>query len=147
MIGRALAALLMTLGLGALLSAAAVEGLPHDPVLGPTDLCLPALLLAIITEGAVLLLLARIRKRPARRLLLAGGLVNVITVTALALVTGLGSASIATLVIAEIVIWLFEAAFLVLYPGTEVSWQEGLVFSLFMNLTSLLAGWAIVLSA
>ncbi len=147
MIGKALAALLVTLGLGTLLSTAAVRGLPQDPVLGPVDLCLPALLLAIVTEGAVLVLLARIRKKPARRLLVACGLVNVITVTALALVAGLGSATIVTLLVAEIVIWLFEAAFLVLYPGTEVSWQEGLVFSLFMNVTSLLAGWAIVLSA
>ncbi len=147
MIGRALAAMLVTLGFGTLLSAVAAAGVPRDPVLGPADLCLPALLLAILTEGVVLLLLARIRKKPARRLLVACGLVNAITVTALALVTGLGSATIAMLVGAEIIIWLFEAAFLTLYPGTEISWVEGLIFSLIMNATSLLAGWAIVLSA
>ncbi len=144
---RSLAGMLLTLGVGALLSAAAALGRPLDPVLGPMDLCLPALLLAIITESAVLFLLARVRKKPARRLLVACGLVNVVTVTALALVIGLASTTITTLVVAEVVIWLFEAAFLALYPGTEVNWTEGLVFSLVMNMTSLLAGWAIVLSA
>ncbi len=144
--GRPLAAMFVTLGLGAMLSAAALGGPPRDPVLGAADLWLPALLLAIITEGAVLLVLARIRKRPARKLLVVCGLGNVITVTVLALLIGLGSATIMTLVVAEIVIWLFEAAFLMLYPGTEVNWKEGLIFSLFMNVTSLLAGWAIILS-
>ncbi len=119
---------------------------PRDPVLGSIDLCLPALLLAGATEGAALVVLGRLRGRPVRRLLVACGLVNVITVTALAILSGSQAATIPVLIAAEILIWVFEGAFLLLFPGTGVGWKEGLAFSLVMNLTSLLAGWAVVLS-
>src|SRR5512138_415422 len=141
-------ALALLLSLIAASSAAAeARDLPHNPVIGPTDLCLPAILIAVVTEGAALYVLARVRGKPTRPLLLACALVNVVTVTALAIATSSALlSSLTTLITAEIVICLLEAAFLLLFPGTSLTWKEGLVFSTVMNATSLLAGLAITLA-
>ena len=147
---RALVVIILSAGLSLAPASAAsawADRFPDNPVLGPTDVCLPAILIAVLTEGAAVFVCARVRGKPVRRLLLACALVNAATVTALALATASPQGtSLPALITAEILIWLFEAAFLLLFPGTEVSWKEGLAFSLAMNLTSLLAGWAIVVS-
>ena len=88
---------------------------------------------------------ARMRNKPARQLLVACALANTISVTALAL--ALMShllQSVLGLVGAEIVIWLFEAAFLRRFRGTQVGWLEAIFVSLGMNLASLGAGFAVV---
>ncbi len=133
------------------LGLAAARLSPLNPVLGPVDLCLPALFLAAVVEGIIVLVGARMREKPAGKLLLACTLVNCLTVTALALATTfagtvIGSTVgwIAFLVIAELLIGLFEASFLRRFPGTQLSWKEALSFSGAMNLASLLAGFGVV---
>lgn len=136
-------------GLLSLLPASAAsawaDGLPRNPVLGPTDVCLPAILLAILVEGAVLLVLGRLAKKPVRSLLVACAPANAITVTALALAVQTGLvASIPAVVVAELLVWLVEAVFLVRWPGTQLAWKDGLLFSLAANVASLLAGAALL---
>ncbi len=120
---------------------------PLNPVLGPEVLCLPALFLAAFVEGIIVVIGARLRKKPAGRLLLASTLANCITVPALSIVSlfagvEIGSTAgwIVFLVIAELLIWAFEAFVLRRFPGTQLSWKEALSFSGVMNLASLLAG-------
>ena len=134
------------------ISAESVGAGPLNPVLGPQDLCLPWLLLAILTEGTVILICAGIRRKPTARLLLACTLANCISVMALALLITLSSHLVgssqgyaAVLITAEIVIWLFEAYFVWRYPGTQVNWKEALSFSLATNLASLAAGYAVAI--
>ena len=134
-----------------LVSAASIAATAPDPLMGPECYCLPTLLLAILTEGAVMLVCARIWRKPAGRLLRAYVLANCITVTALTLLTGLVFTLlrsqpdvIAALIAVEIAIWLFEAFVLRRFPGTQVSWREALAFSLVANLASLAAGFGLV---
>ncbi len=118
---------------------------PLNPVLGPEALCLPALALAILTEGIVVLVGARILKKPAGRLLKACVFVNLITVTALSLATGTGLiGSVMALVVAEIAIWLFEGFFLWRYARTLLNWKEAFSLSFAMNLASFAAGYGVV---
>ncbi len=149
---------LLPLFLVNLFSAASLDAVPRnpiappDPVMGPEFLCLPVLVFTVLTEGIIVLIGARLRRKPGRRLLLASALANCITVTALtvylaliASIAGSAAEAIALLVAAELAIWLFEAFFLRRYPGTQVSWKEALSFSAAMNLGSLAAGYGALL--
>ncbi len=120
---------------------------PRESVFGPDSLCQAIWIFTVLTEGIVVLVLARLRKKPAPRVILACALGNCVTVAALtAYVIFTASfiqsliAMMALLVAAEPAVWLSEAFFLRHYPGTRVSWKEALSFSAAMNLGSLAAG-------
>ena len=115
-----------------------------DPVISIWD---PILLLAgtAIVEGVVLLLLARLRKKPTGWLVLASIIGNIITVIPLTAGLGLGwFQGVSACLSAEIGVWLVEAAVLRFFPRTQASWKEALLYSGVMNLCSLGAGAAAV---
>lgn len=148
MLGKAAVAAAIALQLSLLASSAAAGwagGRPGDPVFTSIDLCLPAIVVAVLAEGAVLFICARTWKKPVRRLLLACAIINPVTVTALSLLTGLGIVTtLAGVIPLEIAIWLAEARFLAAFGGTQTSWRQALLFSFLMNLGSLGAGAALL---
>ena len=96
----------------------------------------------IVIEGLVVFGFARWRKKPAGRLVLASVLANVATQTLLWLALNLFAGHyLATLLVAEALIWPAEAGALYYFPGTRLDWKEALLLSLGMNLASFGLGW------
>ena len=101
-----------------------------------------SLLFTLFVEGLVVLGYAAWRKKPAGRLLLASVVMNIGTQSMLWLALNLfPDHYLATLVVAEPVIWLVESACLYGFPGTRLAWQEAALLSLAMNLASFGLGW------
>ena len=101
-----------------------------------------SLLFTILVEGLVVLGYAAWQKKPAGRLLLASVIMNVGTQSILWLALNLFTGYyLATLAVAEPLIWLIESACLVGFPGTRLTWKESIWLSLIMNLASLGLGW------
>ncbi len=124
---------------------------PRNSAFGPDAVCLVVWIFTVFTEGIVVLIVARLRKKPAQRVILACALSNCITVAALTACVILAASFVQTLVAMMALLvavapafLLFEAFFLRHYPGTRVSWKEALSFSAAMNLGSLAAGYGVL---
>jgi len=98
--------------------------------------------ITILIEGLVVLGYAHWHKKPAGRLLLASLIINVATQIALWLLLELFSGHyLATLLIAEALIWPVEGLWLYAFPGSSLTMQQALLLSLAMNTASFGLGW------
>lgn len=95
------------------------------------------LTITILTEGVICLLYSVWRKKPVQPILFTSLLGNIITQSLLwAALTLFFHHYIATLLIAEILIWLIEAVFLYYLQLNQLSIRESAFLSLIMNLSS-----------
>ncbi len=115
---------------------------PSDPVMDPYCLSLP---LALVVESIVVLAVAWRLKWPIIRLLAASVIANILSQFVLygSLAVFVGN-FLTSLIIAEILVCLFEAAVLKFYPKIGLSWRQSLLLSLGMNALSLAVGYLIV---
>ena len=101
-----------------------------------------SLLVTVIIEGVIVLGYAAWHKKPAGRLLLASIIANLGTQSALWLALNSFPAHyMATLLLAEAVIWPAEGLCLHAFPGTRLGWSESMLLSLAMNAASFSLGW------
>jgi hypothetical protein len=95
------------------------------------------LFVTILVEGVVCLAYSAWRKKPVGPVLLTSLLANLITQSLLWMVLNLFFQHyVVTLLIAEILIWLMESAFLYGVRINRLSVQESLLLSLLMNASS-----------
>ncbi len=100
------------------------------------------LVLTLTIEGVVALSYSRWRRKPLVSILLTASLANLLTQSLLWLaLTAFYRAYLPTLLLAELGIWLVEAAILRLIPANRLAWDEAIGLSLGMNLVSFGIGW------
>lgn len=103
-----------------------------------------ALTWTLLSEGLLLLLLARLIKKPLLPLLLTSLAVNLLT--QLALWTSLNlfyRYSQPTLLVMEMLIWPFEGLVYWKLPANRLSLPAALALSLLLNATSFALGWVV----
>ena len=101
-----------------------------------------SLFFTILVEGMIVLGYARLRKKPAGRLLLVSVFANGVTQSILWFVLNFFLGHYLTaLFITEIFIWLIESLILSIWPGSRLTWREAWLLSLVMNLASFGPGW------
>ena len=104
------------------------------------------LLFTFLAEGVVVIVYSVWRKKPASFLLFTNVLANVITQVLLwTALRFFFRRYFATLLIAEILIWMIEGVFLYGFRLNRLNLREALWLSLSMNLASFALGWALPL--
>jgi hypothetical protein len=100
------------------------------------------LAITIVVEGFVCIVYSIWQKKPIRPILFTSILGNLITQSLLWVVLNLFfQYYVATLLIAEVLIWLIEGALFYIFRLNQLSLGESLFFSLLMNLSSFALGW------
>jgi hypothetical protein len=100
------------------------------------------LLITILVEGCVVLVYCAWQKRPARRLLLASLVVNVLTQAMLWTALKIFFQQyILTLIVAEVLIWLVEGILLYFFTWKQLTMRAAILLSLWMNIVSFGIGW------
>lgn len=100
------------------------------------------LLPTLLVEGLIAAFYSHWQRKPLVSILLTASLTNLLTQSLLWLaLTAFYRAYLPTLFVAEIGIWLGEAVILRLVPANRLAWNEALLLSLGMNLTSFGPGW------
>ncbi len=103
---------------------------------------IPALLITIIAEGAVVIGYCGWRKKPLRPVLLTSLCANLITQSLLWIVLNLFFGHyLMALLVAEILIWAIESVLLYSLPANRLRFSEASLLSLMMNLVSFGLGW------
>ena len=104
------------------------------------------LAITILVEGLVCLVYCVWRKKPVRSILLTSVFANLITQSLLWIVLShFFQHYLATLLIAEILIWLIESLFLYGFRLNHLSISESVFLSFVMNLSSFGFGWLLPL--
>lgn len=100
------------------------------------------LLITIMAEGVVVIGYSIWRRKPIRLILITSILANVLTQSLLwSALSLLFQHYLATLLSAEILIWLTESALLHIFPTNRLRFNEAVSLSLAMNLASFALGW------
>jgi len=104
------------------------------------------LAITVVVEGIVCLAYSIRRKKPVRPILLTSVFANLITQSLLWIVLShFFQHYLATLLIAEILIWLIESLFLYGFRLNHLSISESVFLSFVMNLSSFGFGWLLPL--
>lgn len=93
-------------------------------------------------EGVVGLAYSIWRKKPLRPILITCIFANLITQSLLWIALNhFFRHYLATLLIAEVLIWMIESVLLYYFPANQLRLREAALLSLLMNLTSFAVGW------